>query len=282
MRIEKRHRAAVYGLQIEANRSITDHERGREFHSSDIDWTRTPDNIHLVHTENWNTEITRQIKEAGIKEKKTSVVLLDGIYTASREWFDTHTKEEALQYFKDCLEFHIKEYCSGNRDLLLNAVVHVDEGCYHLHVSSLPITTDGRLSAKEIMGGKNDYRARQDRFFDVSSRYGMERGEIRDPEEMKKHITKREWQIMKQQEEIENLEVAKELLDFDISAQKSKLNYEKAKTEELSENIATMTSENDKLQTMKNTAVDEQIALMRQNKALKKQNDELTGELSAL
>ena len=36
MRIEKRKRAALYGLQIEANRTAADHEKGRDFAASDI------------------------------------------------------------------------------------------------------------------------------------------------------------------------------------------------------------------------------------------------------
>ena len=39
MRVEKRGRGAVYGLQIEANRKEEDHEK-REFERSDIDWSK--------------------------------------------------------------------------------------------------------------------------------------------------------------------------------------------------------------------------------------------------
>lgn len=50
MRVEKRGRGAVYGLQIEANRKEEDHEK-REFERSDIDWSKTDENIFLIHTE---------------------------------------------------------------------------------------------------------------------------------------------------------------------------------------------------------------------------------------
>ena len=109
MRIEKRTRSAVYGLQIEANRKEADQYK-RDFFDSDIDWSRTKNNVFIKQTENWNREITRQIKEAGLKERKNSIVLIDGLYTCSPEWFETHTKEEAVQYFKYCISFHNKEY----------------------------------------------------------------------------------------------------------------------------------------------------------------------------
>ena len=71
-RIEKRKRAAVYGLQIEANRKIEDYEQGRDFDNSDIDWDLTNENTYLMKCEKWNREISKQIKETGLKEKKNS------------------------------------------------------------------------------------------------------------------------------------------------------------------------------------------------------------------
>ena len=47
-RTEKRTRSSVYGLQIEANRTQDDHLKGREFHGSDIDWSKTNNNVFLI------------------------------------------------------------------------------------------------------------------------------------------------------------------------------------------------------------------------------------------
>lgn len=211
MRIEKRKRNAVYGLNLEANRTLEQHIDGLDFNRSDIDWALTNQNIFLKRTDNWNKEITRQIEEAGIKEiskgKNASVVLLDGLYTASSEWFDTHPKDEWLKFFKDCLDYHIKTYAGSDESRLLNAVIHLDETCPHLQVASIPILDDGirlRLSAKDIMGGKQDYRKRQDNFYEqVSKKYGLDRGEVIDEGELRLHLTKREWQIATQEERLE-------------------------------------------------------------------------------
>ena len=206
MRVEKRRRSAVYGLQIEANRT---HEDKREFDNSDIDRERTEQNYHLVQTDNWNKEITRQIHTAGVKEKKDSVVMLDGLYTASAEWFEGKSEAEIRAYFEDCLDFHVKTYCGGDKSRVLNAVIHLDEATPHLQVASVPIIEDERglhLSAKKIMGGKSDYRKRQNRFFEqVTKKRGLERGEVKEPAEVKKHTTKREWQIATQEEKLQRL-----------------------------------------------------------------------------
>lgn len=236
MRIEKRGRSAIYGLQIEANRTLKDHESGRDFDSSDIDWSKTKDNIHIIHTVNWNKEVTRQIKQYGLKERKDSIVLLDALYAASPEWFETHTKREMFEYFRDCLDFHVREYCGGNKSLLVNAVIHLDEATPHMAVASLPIITDEKgahLSAKIIMGNRDDYRLRQDRFFDeVSSKYGMERGEPKQAGETKAHTSKREWQIATQESKIDDLQTQKELLEFDIDSLTFTRRYEHRKTEQ--------------------------------------------------
>lgn len=196
MRVEKRGRGAVYGLQIEANRKEEDHEK-REFERSDIDWSKTDENIFLIHTEQWNREITKQVKEAGAKERKDSVVLLDGLYTASPEWFETHSKEEWINYFQDCLTFH-RDYYGEH---VINAVIHLDEATPHMQVASIPLIDDGRLSAKEIMGNRRDYRSRQNIFYDeVGKKYGLERGEIHD--QPRKHELSQKGRIARNEEQI--------------------------------------------------------------------------------
>ena len=44
-------------------------------------------------------------------------------------------------------------------------MVHVDEKTPHMHLSFVPITSDGRLSAKEIVGNKKDLTRWQDDFW---------------------------------------------------------------------------------------------------------------------
>ena len=222
MNCDKQGRAAVYGLQIEANRTKEDKH---EFDLSDIDKSRTEQNYYLVKTDNWNKEITRQIKAAGAKERKDSIVLITGVYTASPEWFDNHSKEEMEKYFQDCLDFHVREYCQNNPERLLNAVVHLDEKTPHLQIASIPLIEDEKgahLSAKVVMGNRSTYRLRQDRFFEeVGKKHDLERGERRDPAERKEHTTKREWQIAKQEEEL------KDTIEKTLEAQKDLENTNK-------------------------------------------------------
>lgn len=202
MNVDKQKRSAIYGLQAEANRQPND---GREFDNSDIDNSRTSDNVFLRQCDSWNRKITEQIKSAGVRERKDSIVGITGVYTASEEWFRTHSKKEWMAYFSDCLAFHDKTY-----GRCINAVVHLDEDVPHMQCISVPLVQDERgwhLSAKLIMGNRANYQKRQDQFFEeVGSRYGMDRGIRRDAAEIKKHTTKREWQLATQEVELQQLQ----------------------------------------------------------------------------
>ena len=208
MRVEKRKRSALYGLQIEANRTVADHEWGRDFAASDINWELTPFNLFLVKAENWGKAVTAALEEAKVQERKNSVVVLDGFYGTSPEWFLDKTLDEVVDYFKDCLTFHEKAYGK-----VINAVIHFDEATPHLTCQSLPIIEkengQASLSAREIMGGRNDYRRRQDLFYEQVGRpRGLERGESHDPEQTKKHLTVQAFK--NQQLEFENKQLRKE------------------------------------------------------------------------
>ena len=244
MRVEKRGRADVYGIQLEANRTVEQHEKGLEFDKSDIDWNKTNDNIFLIQTEQWNREITKAIKrietETSKKTRKDAVVLLDGLFTASPEFFENKSDDEIKKYFADCLEFYVKEFCQGDKTRVLNAVIHLDETTPHMQVASIPVYTSesgNRLNAKIIMGNKTDYRKRQDRFFEaVSEKYGLERGEPASAINDKVHTTKREWQAATQEEAIaKNNQV--------LTAQKEEYTKTKKKLKDTAEKIDLLTTE---------------------------------------
>lgn len=203
-RTEKRNRSSVYGLQIEANRTQDEHLKGREFHGSDIDWTKTNENVFLIKNDNWNKTITDTLEKYNIKVRKNSIVMLDSIYTASSEFFEDKSKDEIIDYFNACLDFHKKTY--GKH--IISAIIHFDETSHsnniHMHISTIPLIerADGTvsLSARDLMGGRSDYRKKQDDFYSqVSSLWGLERGDIKDYGETRKHLNKMEYEVQEMQ-----------------------------------------------------------------------------------
>lgn len=217
MRVEKRKINAMGGLEAEANRSEKDEGK---FPNSDIDWELVSDNIHLKKTDGWRDEFKRQAEKTGVKTRSDSITMLDGLYTASPEFFEGKTHDQILKYFDQCLDFHIKHYCKGDEERLINAVLHLDEKTPHLQVASIPIIYDQekeryKLSAKEIMGNRKAYQDRQDAFYnEVTRAWGLERGEVtKDPVRAKKHLHKREWQLQEAEKQLKainkNIEASK-------------------------------------------------------------------------
>ena len=83
MRIEKRKRSALYGLQIEANRTSEDFKKGRDFAASDINWDFTDFNIFLVKADNWGKAVTKAQTKANDAINKTQKKANDAVNKAT-------------------------------------------------------------------------------------------------------------------------------------------------------------------------------------------------------
>ena len=121
-------------------------------------------------------ESNRLIKEYGCRTRKDSVRVVEALITATPEFFKGKKKSEIRAYFQTALEF-IEKYQDSKT--ILSAVVHMDEKTPHIHLSFVPITQDGRLCAKEILGNKKKLTWWQDEFWKhmVEKYPYLERGE---------------------------------------------------------------------------------------------------------
>ena len=54
--------------------------------------------------------------------------------------------------------------------------VHRDEKTMHIHAVTVPLTEDGRLSARELLGNPKEMSQRQDRYADQMKSFGFQRG----------------------------------------------------------------------------------------------------------
>lgn len=206
MNIQKRKKNDITGIQKEATRTATDYNNRVQ---PDMNFL----NVDLIQSNNWMQDIQAKIDRAGAKMRSNSVVALDAIYTASGEFFKGKSNEECNQYFRDCLEFHQRKF--GH---VISAIVHYDETTPHMHILSVPLTQDGRLSAREIIGNRTKMSQMQTAFYEQVGRdYGLERGIHMDGQEKKEHISAQEHElreikqeIAKGQEELEAIEHSKE------------------------------------------------------------------------
>lgn len=173
-----------------AARSIdAHHERTKEEYTSnpDIDKSRIAQNYHLIAPRwSYGQEIRHRIRMAGCRVRKDSVKFVDTLVTVSPEFAKAHDTEMP-EYFNRAFEF-LKERVGEEN--IFSAVVHMDEKTPHLHLCFVPLTKDGRLSAKEILGNKKRMIQWQDDFYAcMSERWPeLERGTPA-VETKRKHLT---------------------------------------------------------------------------------------------
>ena len=154
-------------------------ERRKEKYASnpDIDLSRSKNNFHLIEPpQRYRAEAERQISAAGCRTRKDSVRLVEVLFTATPEFFQGKKQSEIRQYFEETLHF-LEQYQA--KETIISAVVHMDEKTAHMHLSFVPLTPDGRLSAKEIVGNKKKLSWWQDKFWEhmVKKYPDLERGE---------------------------------------------------------------------------------------------------------
>ena len=242
--------------QIEAH-----NERTKETYASnpDIDPARKHLNYNLLSPPSkYRAEAERQIREAGCRTRKDSVRLVETLITASPEFFQGKSQQEIRAYFERALEFMKTKQ---DPDTFVSAVVHMDEKTPHMHLCFVPITEDGRLSAKDIVGNKKKLTKWQDEYWSymVKKYPDLERGESAS-ETGRTHIPPR------------------------IFKQATKLHRLEQKLRELLSSINPMNAKRVREEILK--ILDEYIPgvaeLMTKAKALKKAEKELKAEIAQL
>ena len=185
-------------------------ERTKEKYASnpDVDISRSKYNFHLIEPQRkYRAEAERQIKEAGCRTRSDSVRVVEALVTATPEFFQGKKKSEIRAYFQEALTFLQQNQAPKT---IISAVVHMDEKTPHMHLSFVPLTADGRLSAKEIVGNKKKLTQWQDKFWEhmVRKYPDLERGESASQtglEHIPPRIFKEMTQLAKQKEQLDAL-----------------------------------------------------------------------------
>ncbi len=208
-------------------------ERTKEHSNSnpDIDFKRSPENYHVGEYDNaltYNQRTEKRLAE-GYKGKKAvrkdAVKLVEMLFTSDKAFFESQP-DNGRAYFKDCLEWASERF---GKDNIIADVVHLDEATPHMHLDFVPLTEDGRLSAKEVLGDKKKLQELQDDFYEkVSKKYGLDRGQRADldaGESGRKNLSVQELKLKTLQEDIKNLSQRRSKVKKDLSyLQKDKAN----------------------------------------------------------
>lgn len=223
-RIAKVKASGVTGIQIHDQRE----KDGTSHTNKDIDWSKTKENISLIEqNERFRTAVSKRISALNLKRKPRSdaTVMCQCLVTSDNAFFDKMSRSEQTEYFKQSLDFIKKRYGENN---LVSATVHYDERTPHMHVNFVPVTEDGRLSAKDLFS-PTSLRVLQDDYnrFVRENGHDLQRGEV---DSKTKHLEVEEYKLETKYQELKEKEIALERLDkvdkkIDLKADKGKLTY---------------------------------------------------------
>ena len=146
-RVVKYKAGNVFGIQKHNQRE------GEKHTNKEIDPTKTHLNFDMVNGENINyskkiKQIIEENKTSKTPVRETSVLMISSIVSSSKEFFQTLDHSEQLRFFKESTEYFKTKFGEEN---LVSANVHFDEKTPHMHISFVPISTDGRLSGKDVV-----------------------------------------------------------------------------------------------------------------------------------
>lgn len=165
----------LYGMDLHIQRKTDNHS------NKDIDLSRTNLNYELVNgfqNEHYFSAVKKRIEQGylGQKSLRKDATLACGVLISSdKKFFDGLTEEQERDFFKIAYEHLCEVYGKEN---IISAKVHKDETTPHLHAIVVPLTKDGRLTAKELF----DRKALTDLHSDIPKKlkqrgFNIERGE---------------------------------------------------------------------------------------------------------
>jgi hypothetical protein len=112
---------------------------------------------------------TRKIRSDAVRYLST---VLTGSHDQMKKIFSSN--KSANEWIRDQWKFVCEEFGKEN---IVRFVLHLDEKTPHIHCVHVPLTPDGKLSAKRVMGGRMDLKGRQDRYAQAMEKHGLQRGE---------------------------------------------------------------------------------------------------------
>jgi hypothetical protein len=144
----------------------------RERETPNADPNRTPENEHLAarSTDEAMGRLRELLPE---KRRKDAVLAVEYVMTASPEWWKQASQAQQQIFFERSMGWLQAKYGAQN---VVAATIQRDEKTPHLSAFVVPMTRDGRLSAKEFIGNRQKMRADQTSFAERMRDLGLDRG----------------------------------------------------------------------------------------------------------
>lgn len=139
-------------------------------HAQNADPERTSQNRIIIGSSNPLAEVDALLE--GAWARAGSVLAIEVVISASHEWWEVATPEEAEKWVRANVKFLREAFGDGN---IAHLQLHMDERTPHLTGFVIPLV-NGRLNAKAFLGGRQKLRELQDKAAAAVSDLGIARG----------------------------------------------------------------------------------------------------------
>lgn len=144
----------------------------RERETFNADEKQTPFNVHFAATS--VAEAKQKLADLlPTKRRKDAVLAVEYVMTASPEWWKQASPERQDEFFQKSLAWLAQKY---GQDRIVVATVHRDETSPHLSAFVVPLTRDGRLSARDFLGERGQLSEDQTTYAEAVQELSLERG----------------------------------------------------------------------------------------------------------
>lgn len=218
--MQKFDRSMIKGMQSHNQR---EHESRT---NTDIDKTKEHLNYDLINDRpiNYLEVIDNRLGELPLKRKprKDAVLINSFIIGSDQEFFKSLTSKQTKQYFQESVDWFVNRYGQEN---VKWAMVHLDEPTPHMHIGVMPVTSDLRLSSKDLFD-RNELRAIQSELHaDVGLKWGLERGKEGSD---RKRLSELEYKTSQEKLKLEKVQEQTKKLDQSVSHLKKEYSSFKA------------------------------------------------------
>lgn len=208
--VQKLKSSDLRGLQIHNQR-----ESERTYQNNpDMDRSRTHENYDLAAAGdvNYNRAVKARIAEGRTSDtavRKDAVVAVSFLVSSDREFFNALSPERQREFFQSAVDYVAEKI---GRENIISAKVHLDETTPHIHITTVPITADGRLSAKDLINRKTlrDLQEELPRKLQAEG-FKIERGEPK-TESLRKHMDVNEFKRVTLKQQSEELSKQEQIL----------------------------------------------------------------------
>lgn len=144
----------------------------RERETPNADPERTPTNEHAAATST-DQAMGRMRALLPEKRRRDAVLAVEYLMTASPEWWQEASRKQQDEFFRRSRQWLADKY---GADRVVTSTIHRDETSPHLSAFVVPLTRDGRLSAREFVGGRQKMRDDQTSYAAAVADLGLSRG----------------------------------------------------------------------------------------------------------